>query len=98
MKSMAGKGVNDRMKMVRELQQGGMLDPGGVILGEADLVDELVAHHADVDGRRASLECRLGRAGDERAVEAGHGKSTLAEPAEPAAAGGSDNSAPYCGA
>ena len=29
MKSMAGKGVNDRMKMVRELQQGGMLDPGG---------------------------------------------------------------------
>ncbi|MCA9213157.1 MAG: signal recognition particle protein [Planctomycetales bacterium] len=29
MKDMAGKGAGDRMKMVRELQQGGMLDPGG---------------------------------------------------------------------
>jgi signal recognition particle subunit SRP54 len=28
MKSMAGKGAGERMKMVRELQQGGMLDPG----------------------------------------------------------------------
>ena len=27
-KMMAGKGVGDRMKMVRELQQGGMMDPG----------------------------------------------------------------------
>lgn len=31
MKSMAGKGVGDRMRMVRELQQGGMLDPGARI-------------------------------------------------------------------
>lgn len=31
MKQMAGKGVGDRMKMVRELQSGGMLDPGGRI-------------------------------------------------------------------
>jgi len=31
MKSMAGKGMGDRMRMVRELQQGGMLDPGGRI-------------------------------------------------------------------
>ncbi len=31
MKSMAGKGVGDRMKMVRQLQEGGMLDPGGRI-------------------------------------------------------------------
>jgi signal recognition particle subunit SRP54 len=31
MKQMAGKGIGDRMKMVRELQQGGMLDPGGRI-------------------------------------------------------------------
>ena len=29
MKSMSGKGVGDRMKMVRELQKGGMMDPGG---------------------------------------------------------------------
>ena len=29
MKTMAGRGVGDRMQMVRELQQGGMLDPGG---------------------------------------------------------------------
>lgn len=29
MKSMAGKGVGDRMKMVREIQRGGMLDPSG---------------------------------------------------------------------
>jgi signal recognition particle subunit SRP54 len=29
MKSMAGRGVGDRMRMMRELQQGGMLDPGG---------------------------------------------------------------------
>jgi len=29
MKQMAGKGMGDRMKMVRDLQQGGMLDPGG---------------------------------------------------------------------
>ncbi len=28
MKSMAGKGAGDRMRMVRELQQGGLLDPG----------------------------------------------------------------------
>jgi signal recognition particle subunit SRP54 len=31
MKQMVGKGVGDRMKMVRQLQQGGMLDPGGHI-------------------------------------------------------------------
>jgi signal recognition particle subunit SRP54 len=31
MKQMAGKGMGDRMKMVRELQKGGMLDPGGRI-------------------------------------------------------------------
>ena len=31
MKAMAGKGAGDRMKMVRELQQGGMMDPGGRI-------------------------------------------------------------------
>ena len=31
MKTMAGKGVGDRMKMVRELQQGGGLSPGGRI-------------------------------------------------------------------
>jgi signal recognition particle subunit SRP54 len=31
MKQMAGKGAGDRMKMVRELQKGGMLDPGGRI-------------------------------------------------------------------
>ena len=31
MESMAGKGVGDRMRMVRELQQGGLLDPGGKI-------------------------------------------------------------------
>ena len=31
MKSMAGKGVGDRMRMVKELQQGGMLDAGGRI-------------------------------------------------------------------
>jgi signal recognition particle subunit SRP54 len=29
MKSMAGRGMSDRMRMVRQLQQGGMLDPGG---------------------------------------------------------------------
>lgn len=29
MKTMAGRGVGDRMRMVRELQQGGLLDPGG---------------------------------------------------------------------
>jgi signal recognition particle subunit SRP54 len=29
MKSMVGRGVGDRMRMVRQLQQGGMLDPGG---------------------------------------------------------------------
>ncbi len=29
MKSMAGKGAGDRLKMVREMQQGGLLDPGG---------------------------------------------------------------------
>jgi signal recognition particle subunit SRP54 len=29
MKTMAGRGVGDRMRMVRELQRGGMLDPGG---------------------------------------------------------------------
>jgi signal recognition particle subunit SRP54 len=31
MKQMAGKGMGDRMKMVRQLQRGGMLDPGGRI-------------------------------------------------------------------
>jgi signal recognition particle subunit SRP54 len=31
MKSMTGRGVGDRMRMVRELQRGGMLDPGGRI-------------------------------------------------------------------
>ena len=31
MKSMSGKGMGDRMKMVQELQQGGLLDPGGKI-------------------------------------------------------------------
>ena len=31
MKQMAGQGMGDRMKMVRQLQQGGMLDPGGRI-------------------------------------------------------------------
>jgi signal recognition particle subunit SRP54 len=31
MKSMAGKSAGDRMKMMRELQEGGMLDPGGRI-------------------------------------------------------------------
>ena len=31
MKAMAGKGAGDRMKMVRELQQGGMTDPSGRI-------------------------------------------------------------------
>lgn len=31
MKQMAGKGMGDRMKMVRELQKGGLLDPGGRI-------------------------------------------------------------------
>ena len=29
MKSMSGKGMGDRMKMVQELQRGGMMDPGG---------------------------------------------------------------------
>jgi len=29
MESMAGKGVGERMKMVRQLQEGGLLDPGG---------------------------------------------------------------------
>lgn len=29
MKSMSGKGMGDRMKMMRELQEGGLLDPGG---------------------------------------------------------------------
>ncbi len=29
MKSMAGKGVGDRLKMMREMQQGGLLDPNG---------------------------------------------------------------------
>jgi signal recognition particle subunit SRP54 len=29
MKTMAGKGAGDRMRMVKELQEGGMLDPGG---------------------------------------------------------------------
>jgi len=28
MKSMAGKGVGERMRMVKELQQSGMMDPG----------------------------------------------------------------------
>ena len=31
MNNMAGKGAGDRMKMVRQLQEGGMLDPGGQI-------------------------------------------------------------------
>ena len=31
MKSMSGKGMGDRMKMMRELQDGGLLDPGGKI-------------------------------------------------------------------
>ncbi len=31
MKQMAGQGMGDRMKMVKQLQQGGMLDPGGRI-------------------------------------------------------------------
>ena len=31
MKQMSGKGVGDRMKMVNELQKGGMFDPGGRI-------------------------------------------------------------------
>ncbi len=31
MKQMAGKGIGDRMKMVKELQAGGMLSPGGQI-------------------------------------------------------------------
>ena len=31
MKSMSGKGMGDRMKMMQEMQQGGMLDPGGQI-------------------------------------------------------------------
>lgn len=31
MKSMSGKGMGDRMKMMKELQSGGMLDPGGKI-------------------------------------------------------------------
>ena len=29
MKSMSGKGMGDRMKMMQELQRGGMMDPGG---------------------------------------------------------------------
>lgn len=29
MKNMSGKGMGDRMKMVRELQQGGMMSPAG---------------------------------------------------------------------
>jgi signal recognition particle subunit SRP54 len=29
MKSMSGKGMGDRMNMMRELQEGGLLDPGG---------------------------------------------------------------------
>jgi signal recognition particle subunit SRP54 len=31
MKSMSGKGMGDRMKMMKQLQEGGMLDPGGKI-------------------------------------------------------------------
>ena len=31
MKTMSGKGMSDRMKMMRELQEGGLLDPGGKI-------------------------------------------------------------------
>ena len=31
MKQMAGKGAGDRMRMVQQLQRGGMLDPGGRI-------------------------------------------------------------------
>jgi signal recognition particle subunit SRP54 len=31
MKTMSGKGMQDRMKMVQELQQGGLFDPGGRI-------------------------------------------------------------------
>ena len=31
MKNMSGKGMGDRMQMMKELQQGGMLDPGGQI-------------------------------------------------------------------
>jgi signal recognition particle subunit SRP54 len=31
MKSMAGRGMSDRMRMVRDLQKGGLLDPGGRI-------------------------------------------------------------------
>jgi signal recognition particle subunit SRP54 len=31
MKSLSGRGIGDRMRMVRQLQQGGMLDPGGRI-------------------------------------------------------------------
>jgi len=29
MKQMAGKGMGDRMKMMRSLQEGGLIDPGG---------------------------------------------------------------------
>ena len=34
MKGMAGKGIGDRMKMMQEMQQGGMLDPSGRIRKE----------------------------------------------------------------
>jgi signal recognition particle subunit SRP54 len=31
MTSLAGKGMGERMKMIRELQRGGMMDPGAVL-------------------------------------------------------------------
>ena len=42
-KMMAGKGAGDRMKMVRELQQGGMMNPGGKL-----------AKHKQSTGKRLS--------------------------------------------
>lgn len=34
MKAMAGQGAGDRLKMMRDLQSGGMLDPGGRLMGK----------------------------------------------------------------
>lgn len=34
MKAMAGQGAGDRLKMMRDIQSGGMLDPGGRLMGK----------------------------------------------------------------
>jgi len=51
MKQMAGRGMRDRMQMVRQLQQGGMLDPGGKIARQKQGTGKRIA-----SGQRAKMK------------------------------------------